>query len=253
MKAQALLRCARWLLLPGRTGPIYDDWGFGAGTPIDRWYIERFLSAHAGDIRGDVLEVRDDRYTQRFGSSVRSSTILDIDPGNPQATLVANLEEPNALPPSAYDCIVLTQTLHYIFHLQTAAENIHRALRPGGICLATAPTISRLDYAARETGEHWRLTHHSAARLFGEQFRTENTEVAAPGNARAAVAFLLGLPANDLRPAELSGDSPYFPLLVTVRAQKALDLRAPRGSANSEAEHREATGEAQMPAREQPK
>ena len=43
------------------------DFGFDRGTPIDRYYIESFLSTHASDIRGHVLEVADNTYTRRFG------------------------------------------------------------------------------------------------------------------------------------------------------------------------------------------
>jgi len=41
--------------------------GFDRGLCIDRYYIEQFLSAHALDVRGRVLEIADDTYTQRFG------------------------------------------------------------------------------------------------------------------------------------------------------------------------------------------
>ena len=37
--------------------PISRLWGFDRGLPIDRFYIERFLSRHHQDIRGNVLEV----------------------------------------------------------------------------------------------------------------------------------------------------------------------------------------------------
>jgi SAM-dependent methyltransferase len=220
MKASALLRCLTWIALPRRSGPIYDDWGFGRGTPIDRWYIERFLGAHAGEIRGDVLEVRDDRYTRQFGRDVRSSTVLDIDPTNSRATLIGDLEQAGALPTNAFDCIVLTQTLQYVFDLRAAVQNLHGALRPGGVCLATIPVISRLDAAARHTGEHWRLTPQGAGRLFGERFGAGRSEAVAHGNARAAVSFLLGLSAKDLDPGELTRENASFPLIVTVRATK---------------------------------
>ena len=221
MRPTALRRCLTWLALPRRSGPIDDDWGFSRGTPIDRWYIERFLSAHATDIRGDVLEVRDDRYTRRFGSGIRTSTVLDVDPANPDATLVGDLEQPGSLPTERYDCIVLTQTLHYVFDVRAAVEAVHQALKPGGVCLATIPVISRLDWAARDTGEHWRITPHGATRLFGDRFGAEHSTITAHGNTRTAVAFLLGLPAEDLAPRELSTDEPLFPVVVTVHATKA--------------------------------
>ena len=61
----------------GRTAPLAPvsrSYGFDRGLPIDRHYIEDFLRRHgswpgyaAGDIRGAVMEVGDDAYTQRFG------------------------------------------------------------------------------------------------------------------------------------------------------------------------------------------
>src|SRR5207244_6388384 len=43
-----------------RLTPISATFGFDRGTPVDRYYIERFLEAHAADIAGRVLEARDD-------------------------------------------------------------------------------------------------------------------------------------------------------------------------------------------------
>lgn len=218
VKLARRLRCLAWLSLPSRTGPLSDDWGRRWGTPIDRWYIERFLADHAADIGGAVLEVLDDAYTRRFGRGVTRSEILDIDAANPRATLVADLERPDALPAEAFDCVVLTQTLQYVFDLRAAVANVHRALRPGGVCLATLPVTSKLDPAGRARGEFWRITPDGCARLFAERFGADAVEVTPGGNARASTLFLLGAAAEDLAPAELAVGHPLFPLVVAVRA-----------------------------------
>ena len=47
------LRRPVWLGSLGRTTPISGNWGFDRGTPVDRYYIERFLAAERLlDIRG---------------------------------------------------------------------------------------------------------------------------------------------------------------------------------------------------------
>src|SRR3712207_5592488 len=38
-----------------RTRPLSAQWGFDRGLPIDRYYIEGFLSANAADVGGCVL------------------------------------------------------------------------------------------------------------------------------------------------------------------------------------------------------
>src|SRR5439155_7442216 len=60
------------------TAPLSPRWGRDRGTPLDRYYIERFLASHQNDIRGRVLEVREPMYTERFGGSrVTASDVVD--------------------------------------------------------------------------------------------------------------------------------------------------------------------------------
>ena len=98
-----------------RTRPVSAYWGFDRGMPVDRVYIERFLERHAADIRGRVLEVEDAEYTRTCGGTrVTTSDVLDVDPANERATVVADLGEAGSLPPERFDCAIVTQTLQYM-------------------------------------------------------------------------------------------------------------------------------------------
>ena len=55
---QRFARPARLGTLRGTT-PLSRDWGWDRGTPIDRYYIARFLEANGKDISGRVLEIKD--------------------------------------------------------------------------------------------------------------------------------------------------------------------------------------------------
>jgi hypothetical protein len=71
-----------------------------------------FLAENAGDVRGRVLEVGDNAYPLRFGGvRVERSDILHVDATNSRATFIGGLARVDA-PPAAFDCTVLTQTLH---------------------------------------------------------------------------------------------------------------------------------------------
>jgi hypothetical protein len=50
-----------------RRSPFSRCWGLDRGTPVDRRYIERFLAENADDIRGQLLEIRDNAYTCASG------------------------------------------------------------------------------------------------------------------------------------------------------------------------------------------
>jgi SAM-dependent methyltransferase len=214
-----LLRPApRGLLM--RTGPVSRSWGFDRGLPIDRYFIETFLDEHRRHISGRVLEVKDDGYTRRFGATVRHAEVLDIDPGNPAATVVADLADAPQITDASYDCLLLTQVLHQVYDLHAAVAECRRILRPGGTLLATMPSVSRCSSEPRDT-DYWRITPSAADRLFGDVFGTENVEVEAHGNAVLGASFLMGVAVQEVPARQLRRHDPRFPVLVTIRATRA--------------------------------
>jgi SAM-dependent methyltransferase len=202
------------------TAPLSSEWGFDRGTPIDRYYIERFLESHATDIRGRVLEVKNAGYTQRFGRDVTRSDVLDLTRENPLATLVADLSRPEQFPEGQFDCFVLTQTMQFIYEARAVVESAHRLLAPGGVLLVTVPSLSRIAPRYGPTTEFWRFTAASCARLFGDVFGAANVEVRTVGNVLAATAFLYGATVEEVPRAKLEVNDPFFPLIVTVRATR---------------------------------
>jgi SAM-dependent methyltransferase len=194
-------------------------WGSDRGICIDRHYIERFLEEHQDDVQGDVLEVHDSIYTRRYGGlRVRRADVIDIDPTNPHATIIADLRDATAIPPAAYDCIILTQTLHVIYQMRAVAAECRRILRPGGVLLASFPCISRVDDEGGLDGDFWRLSASAVRQLFGEVFSPECLDVHAHGNLLVSIAFLYGLAAHELTSAELEHFDSAHPLDVTLRA-----------------------------------
>ena len=201
------------------TTPISDR-GWGRGTPIDRVYIESFLERQAHDVRGRVLEVKDSAYTLRFGTGVSSSDVLDIDAGNPRATLIGDLSQPLGLPADTFDCLIITQTLQYVSDVPAAIRALHRLLRPRGVALVTVPTIAQLDLGL-PVADRWRMTPAGCLEQFASVFGSKNTTVEVRGNVLAAIAFLSGLAAEELRESDLQVASQAFPMIVAIRAQKA--------------------------------
>jgi hypothetical protein len=213
------LRRPVWLGSLRRTTPISGNWGFDRGTPIDRHYIEAFLERHRADIRGACVEIKDSRYTERFGSDVTSADVLDVDGSNPHATIVADLTDAGHVA-ERFDCFILTQTLQFVYEAGSAVRGAHRLLRAGGVLLATVPAVSKIDGAAGVEQDFWRFTVASCERLFGDVFGIENVAVAAHGNVLAAIAFLTGIAAEELSHGELGEHDELFPVLLTVRGVK---------------------------------
>jgi SAM-dependent methyltransferase len=206
-----------------RTSPISSDFGFDRGRPIDRYYIEHFLAEHASDIRGTALEFRDDAYLRRFGGDALTSIdVLNVELDYPGTTIAADLATAEHLPAERFDCIVCTGVLQLIFDMPAAIRNLHRMLRISGVLLATVPGVTKVARGPNnEWEDHWRLTSLSARKLLGDVFGPERVEVESYGNSLSAIAFLMGLAADELKPAELEARHPDYEVLIAVRAARS--------------------------------
>lgn len=205
-----------------RVTPIDPNWGFERGTPIDRVYVERFVGAHASDIRGRVLEIAAPDYTTRFGTGVERVDVLMAREGNAQATIVADLADAPQIPDGTFDCAIVTQTLQFVWDVSAALSTLHRILAPGGVLLATVPGITKISPPEdEEFGEWWHFTARSARRLAEQAFGEGAVEVEAFGNVLAAAGFLYGLAASDLRAEELDAHDRLYEVVVGVRAVKS--------------------------------
>jgi SAM-dependent methyltransferase len=202
-----------------RTSPVSDRYGWDRGKLIDRVFIEQFLEEHRAAIRGHVLEVADANYTNRFGTAVERSDVLDVRRENPVATIVDDLRVASEIPDATFDCFILTQTLQLIYDVRAAVKQVHRVLKPGGVVLATVPAIQRIGRTHLDR-DYWRFTPASAAALFGEFFGSDAVTVTPYGNLLTSIAFFRGMSVEELPRRKLAITDPFFATTIAVRAQR---------------------------------
>ncbi len=193
-----------------RTAPL-SEWGSDRGTPVDRWYIERFLERHQALITGSVLEVKANEYATRLGAF--DVDVIDIDPRNPRATIVGDLCDDGVLTAGRYDAAVITQTLQFVQDPASAVRHLVASLRPGGTLLITVPAISRLC----GDGDRWRWVPLGFHQLLKDLLPAEAVlEVVGLGNSLAGRAFLFGLAVQDVDADALAVEDADYPLLVAA-------------------------------------
>ncbi len=205
-----------------RTEPISAEWGFDRGRPIDRYYIEQFLTERRTDIKGRALEIGSAKYTRQFGGErVTDIDVLHVAEQNPEVTIIGDLSDGSNIPANHFDCIILTQTLQTIFDLPRVVETLFRILKPGGVVLATAPGISQISrYDMDNWGYYWSFTSASLQKLFETRFPAAMVQVTSHGNVLSSIAFLHGLAQEELSKEELEYTHPDYQMLITVRAEK---------------------------------
>ncbi len=205
-----------------RLTPISPIFAIDRGLPIERYYIEKFLSVNSSDIRGRSLEMGDDFYIQKFGKErVDKIDVLNV-VESPHATIVADLTCADHVPSNSFDCIIFTQALQMIYDMNAALKHLHRMLKPGGVLLLTSHGISKIGrrLGRDNWGEYWHITTQSAERLFAETFTNADIQVGSYGNVLTAMCALHGLASEELSPKELDNLDPDFEVIVTVRAVK---------------------------------
>jgi len=195
--------------------PISSLFGFDRGIPIDRYYIEAFLSENRMHIKGMTIEIADNAYTKRFGERVTRSLILHV--SDKGADIIGNLETGEGLPVELADCIIMTQTLSFIYDIKSAVKHSLQMLKKGGCLLVTNPgitQISRYDYD--RWGQYWSFTDKTIRRLFEEHVPKENITTATYGNVKTAACFLYGMASEELVKQDLNYNDPNYQLVVAA-------------------------------------
>ena len=102
-----------------------------------------------------------------------------------------------------------------------ASDPAQLGVDPGGglreLLLVAVPTISKVD--TDYPRDLWRWTAAGLEELLARTCPGGEVEVAGYGNALAAVAFVMGLPAEELRPEELGAHDPELALVACGRAR----------------------------------
>lgn len=200
-----------------RMKPFSNCHGWDRGTPLDRYYVDRFFERHSSHISGDVLEIDRNIYTHRYGHGLRTVHSVDIDPLS-QPTFLCDLAHCEQIVPSdAYDCVLLPCTLHHLRELDRCLKNVLRVVKPGGVVLATGAGMVRLD---AEGIDFWHHTPDGWRELLRNLWPDCEIVVEGEGNCLAVVAFNLGLAWEELKTKELDHYDGLFPVVTSIYCRK---------------------------------
>jgi hypothetical protein len=218
VKARCVIRglgLPRWGNLR-RMRPFSSTFGFERGTPVDRYFLHRFLAEHANDITGAVLEVQTGSYTKRFGHDVTRADTFDIVPQFTPTYLCDFAHCGDVLPSQAYDCLLLPNMLPCVRELDLALPHALRVMRPGGTILASAAGLLPL---TGDVPDYWRFSPDGWRERLAAAWPGATIEVTGHGNCLTSVAAQLGLALEELTAAELDAHDPRFPVLTTIFAR----------------------------------
>ena len=202
-------------------GPFSKVFGFDRGTPIDRKFIDNFLSQNSHYIKNDILEIGDDQYISKYGKEIKRAVVLAGN-GKRKETISfeGDLTKKNTLLKlGKFDCVIATNVLNFIFDYDSAVYGLSILTKEKtGCVLATVaggPTqVSRYDYV--KWGDYWRFTDLSVKKIFEKYFEKVNIETY--GNAPMAAAFNMGLAQEEI-PSQLFQINDFnYQIIISIKA-----------------------------------
>lgn len=200
--------------------PLNRVFGFSRGTPIDRYYIECWLEDNRKLITGDVLEIAENTYTKRFGEEGVISHILHVNMGN-DGFIKGDLETGEGIIEDSMNCIILTQTLPFIYNIKNVISNLYNMLRENGCVLITTGGISQISrYDMDCWGHFWSFTTASFKRLIEESDFGSNYVMEVYGNVKSACALLYGIAAEEMKKEELDYYDEDYPVSICAVLRK---------------------------------
>ena len=198
--------------------PISDKFGYDRGTPIDRFYIEKFMEMNKEKVKGRCLEVHDDAYIKRYGENrVTQGDVVDIDTNNKLANIYTDLSAADSIADNTYDTVILTQTLGLIPDHEKAVGHLYRMLKPGGTMLLT---VSAMGPYITNGHSFWRYTVRSIPYLLEKYFQKNKIAVEAYGNVLTGQGFWVGMAAEEFTPEQLELKDDRYPIIITAVATK---------------------------------
>ena len=208
-------------LLSMETKPVDAFFGRKRGEPVDRYYIEKFLDEHKQFIYGKCLEIAEDTYTRQFGEDrVTDSVMLHVE-GWGNNVVKGNLETGEGITEESFDTMIITQTLMFIYDVESAVKHIFSGLAKGGSALITVSGISQI---ARNDDNNWGMFHSfymsGLKRIFYPVFGGENVEIVHYGNVKTAMAFLYGATREEIGDADFNVIDADYPVIYGIHARK---------------------------------
>jgi SAM-dependent methyltransferase len=198
-----------------RTVPICHACGFTRKTPIDRYYLSKFVQEIQEEVVGSVLEigaVPKDKDFYNFSKRpiykvLNLEDTLGVD-------IAGDVHNPTLVEPESFDSIIIFNVLEHCHSPWKVVENIHRWLKVGGKCFCLVPNAQRLH---DRPADYWRPLPDGLSRLF-ENFSKQKLSVY--GNPLSVIAIFHGIAAEELESEELEAFHPDYPVISCIVAEK---------------------------------
>ncbi len=196
--------------------PACPYYGFTRGTPIDRFYLTRFITEYVEMMHGKTLEIGGNvSNVNAYGlRQIREYETLDIKDGV-GVTKVGDVEDSGSWEPESFDTILMFNVLEHCVNPSRVLSNCRYWLRNHGRVFVLTPAAQRVHCDPIDCvrfNQDWYQSHLKP--LFS------HVDIRTFGNLATTVAALAGVSAEELSSGTLNKRDQRYPTVVAIVAQR---------------------------------
>lgn len=197
-----------------RPQPLCQFFGFMRGTPIDRYYLDRFVESIQAEVCGTTLEIGGEKANQESYGFKHATEYRVLDLPGWSDDIVGDATDPEAVADNSFDSIVIFNVLEHCEYPQVVVDNIYKWLKPGGRVFAMVPCAQRIHPTPRD---YWRPMP-DGLRLMFKAFQEQ--QVTTYGNVTTVIASFHGVAVEELTTGEMDFAHPDYPVIACIVARK---------------------------------
>jgi SAM-dependent methyltransferase len=195
--------------------PMCFEFGSTRGTPIDRYYLSRFIEKIHPDVVGDALEIGGNRRNRRLYNFMQTNSYRAMDLNKRLGVdIIGDAHNAKIVEHGSLDSIIIFNVLEHCEKPWIVIENMYDWLRDGGKVFCMVPTAQRIHGAP---SDFWRFLPNAIDSLFAK-FPIRKLFIY--GNPMTAIASLMGVAAEELSREELDHTNSEYPVATCILAQK---------------------------------
>jgi len=195
--------------------PFCPHFGHLRGTPVDRYYLDKFIETIHNDVKGVTLEIAGNKADRERYKLNNVTSFLTMNLEGMESDIVGDAHDPKAVDEASLDSVILFNVLEHCWKPWVVVDNIYNWLRPRGQVFCMVPNAQRVH---REPQDCWRIFPDALDSLF-ERFPQRKLYVY--GNPLTTLAAYYGIAHQELTREELDYYHENYPVANCIHAQKA--------------------------------
>jgi SAM-dependent methyltransferase len=197
-----------------REQPFCPQFGNFRGSPVDRYYLEKFIEEIHTEVKGITLEIGGREENREHYKFTNAKFYLSMDLQGEDLDIVGDAHDPNAVDEASLDTVVLFNVLEHCERPWLVVDNIYRWLKPDGQVFCMVPNAQRVH---RVPQDYWRIFPDALDSLFA---RFPRRKLYVYGNPLTTLAAYYGIAAEELSREELDYFHENYPVANCIHAQK---------------------------------